>query len=193
MKTPLLMAAISVAFILAAAKPVAAMVFEVVFDDDVAEKPKPIEPYVGAGTLSFDGTMPDGSYSFNGLTNLKFQFNFEDGESFDQGNALKYDPSLALVIYDNGKQFYFDGPPPCPDCGSLQVYNGAKTMLFFQPNTVGTPPLNSYLVKGTNSFYQGTYGVPAPLPLLGAGAGFGWSRQLRRRLAKAQPPARGPQ
>jgi hypothetical protein len=35
-----------------------------------------------------------------------------------------------------------------------------------------------------------TYDAPGPLPLLGAGAAFGWSRRLRRRLrAGAKPPA----
>jgi hypothetical protein len=28
-----------------------------------------------------------------------------------------------------------------------------------------------------------TAAVPGPLPLLGAGAAFGWSRRLRRRIA----------
>jgi uncharacterized repeat protein (TIGR03803 family) len=32
--------------------------------------------------------------------------------------------------------------------------------------------------------------VPGPLPLLGAGAAFGWSRQLRRRVKLQQPGAR---
>jgi len=35
-----------------------------------------------------------------------------------------------------------------------------------------------------------TYEAPGPLPLLGAGAAFGWSRRLRRRLrSSAHPPA----
>ena len=34
--------------------------------------------------------------------------------------------------------------------------------------------------------------VPGPLPLLGAGAAFGWSRRLRRRLSGTeQPPHTG--
>lgn len=40
-----------------------------------------------------------------------------------------------------------------------------------------------YIVNATDP----PNGAPAPLPLLGAGAAFGWSRRLRRRL-KGQPP-----
>jgi len=32
--------------------------------------------------------------------------------------------------------------------------------------------------------------VPGPLPVIGIGAAFGWSRQLRRRVAQASPRKR---
>ncbi|MEB3334245.1 MAG: hypothetical protein VKP70_04600 [Cyanobacteriota bacterium] len=35
-----------------------------------------------------------------------------------------------------------------------------------------------------NTYLQYTYDVPAPLPILGGGAAFAWSRRLRRRIAK---------
>lgn len=41
-------------------------------------------------------------------------------------------------------------------------------------------PLTYYAYFSPNLAY--TYGVPAPLPLLGAGAAYGWTRRLRRRI-----------
>jgi uncharacterized repeat protein (TIGR03803 family) len=72
----------------------------------------------------------------------------------------------------------------------------------------GSNPLAALTPSGTGTFYgtaseggaddfgtifefnPGTPPVPGPLPLLGAGAAFGWSRQLRRRVRLQQPRLR---
>jgi hypothetical protein len=42
---------------------------------------------------------------------------------------------------------------------------------------------------GTIRVYLGSTPTPGPLPLLGAGAAFGWSRRLRRRIASPSLPS----
>jgi hypothetical protein len=69
-----------------------------------------------------------------------------------------------------------------------------STNLFTNVLT-GSPKLGAPLAAGNYTFWiqqvsgdseyrftVSTINVPAPLPLLGAGAAFGWSRRLRRRL-----------
>jgi hypothetical protein len=43
--------------------------------------------------------------------------------------------------------------------------------------------------SGTDSFTLNTVPVPGPLPVLGAGIAFGWSRKIRRRLTSRSRPA----
>lgn len=43
--------------------------------------------------------------------------------------------------------------------------------------------------SGTDSFTLNTVPVPSPLPVLGAGIAFGWSRKIRRRLTSRSRPA----
>jgi hypothetical protein len=59
--------------------------------------------------------------------------------------------------------------------------NGAWT-LFFSDGASGDPlSINSWSL---------TVDVPGPLPLLGVGAAFGYSRRLRRRISTSQPGTR---
>ena len=54
--------------------------------------------------------------------------------------------------------------------------------------TINSGLLGSWTLDGTGDTIQAFLGppaaaVPGPLPLLGAGAAFGWSRKLRKRIA----------
>ena len=71
-------------------------------------------------------------------------------------------PYAALTPAGNGK-FY--------GTTSEGGYNGVGAIFEFDPGADSVP-------------------TPAPLPLMGAGAAFGWSRKLRRRLRLQQPGAR---
>lgn len=77
--------------------------------------------------------------------------------SFDGANGAG--PRAALTSAGNGK---FYGTTPV---GS--VY-GFGTIFEFDPGADSAP-------------------APGPLPLMGAGAAFGWSRRLRRRIQPVRP------
>lgn len=49
---------------------------------------------------------------------------------------------------------------------------------------------NIYVCVGASPCAPPVSSVPGPLPLLGAGAAFGWSRRLRRRVGVAAPRSR---
>lgn len=57
--------------------------------------------------------------------------------------------------------------------------NGAWTLIF--TDNAGNDPLS------INSWSLTATPVPGPLPLLGVGAAFGYSRRLRRRISASQP------
>lgn len=69
---------------------------------------------------------------------------------------------------------------------SSATFNG-ETLASLGFTTTG--PLGSWTLSGTSETINvvigspGAAAVPGPLPLLGAGAAFGWSRRLRRRIA----------
>lgn len=179
----------------------AGMVFDVFFDynrfDDlpIGGKPYPDPPFIGSGYLSIDDDLPDGSYLFDGLTNLAFDFAIWSFR-WRETDELTYDPSLRVVIYDSGRNFYFLGVSDAG--GALSVRNQHWVDLSFEPSWYTPPPNNYYLVLyGPHLMARGTYGaarppVPAPLPAAGALAAFSWSRRLRRRLS-GRPLQRQPQ
>ncbi len=62
--------------------------------------------------------------------------------------------------------------------GAFMAYNGTAQL------TNPTSDSNS-LLRDLAGPAANPYGVPGPLPLLGAGAAFGWSRRLRQRIGKS--------
>jgi hypothetical protein len=218
------------------AGPGRAMEFNVSFDLNVGS-PTPTSPIVGRGIFGFDQTLTDGSYYFKDLTNVYMSYEFIPGPPpfdnnsyfynfYDLPNPIPPDPSnpfpntnfdylyapnLKVVIYNNGTQFYFDGPSVTNyNVGSLDLnmkqgyidlYYPGKSPIFlsFQPNNPGVPPIlppyNQYGIyanidaTSTTSelVVNGTYGtvVPGPLPLAGAATAFSLSRRMRRRLKSA--------
>lgn len=161
-------------------------VFPIRFDDKglstSADLPSP--PFVGEGSLSFDDHLPDGSYRFNVLRNPALSVRI-GSEVFTLADSILYDPTLAVVIHDNGTRFYFDGPQARNSTlgGSLEITNANFATLAFEPSGYTDPPYTLYFSVGASSSVAGSYGipVPAPLPLLGAGLALSSTRRLRRR------------
>lgn len=160
-------------------------VFPLRFDDKglttTAELPSP--PFVGEGTFSFDGDLPDGSYRFKSLRNPTLNVMI-GSEVFTLADSILYDQKLAVVIHNNGTRFYFDGPqaPSSTLGGSLEITNANFATLAFEPSGYTVPPYTLFFSVGASSSVAGTYGtpVPAPLPLLGAGLALATTRRLRR-------------
>jgi len=75
---------------------------------------------------------------------------------------------------------------PYPNPVASSSYYTTWTIVA-SPNTGGTTTFNPAVINGLVKVnYQYTYDsaeTPAPLPLLGAGAAFGWSRRLRKRIS----------
>ncbi len=103
---------------------------------------------------------------------------------------------------------YFDGTPvfSFTDSSSLAVISAANLLNIFQDdNTTGGVESSSGSVAGLRIFDNVLTDaevadlnlltpptplpsqVPGPLPLLGVGAAFGWSRRLRSRLRRSTP------
>jgi hypothetical protein len=136
-------------------------------------------PFVGSGTLSFDGNLADGTYLLSSLNNLAMSFSF-DSDTFTDADISNPATSLSLTLYQSGTRFYFDGSESNTDYGgSLDFINSAGRYLSIQPNNLDlSTPYNLYQ---TDDFF-GTYGVvttpiPAAAWLFGSGLlglmGFG--------------------
>jgi hypothetical protein len=165
-------------------------VFPLQFDNRglIPQSIQPVPPFVGQGTFSFDDDLQDGSHLFNSLSNPAMSVVI-GGEAFSLADKLLYDKSLAVVIFDGGSRFYFDGPQAANSIlgGSLELTNARFSTLAFEPSGYTLPPYNLYLSIGPNSSVAGTYGnlVPAPLPFVGIAAALASTRRLRRRLHQA--------
>jgi hypothetical protein len=73
---------------------------------------------------------------------------------------------------------------------SSATFNGTTLAgLGFTPGLSGL--IGTWALTGTSETIQvrlSPYAAPGPLPLLGAGAAFSWSRRLRRRVGRGQAP-----
>jgi hypothetical protein len=113
------------------------------------------------------------------------------------GNGIYYGTTYGGGANFNGGIFAFDSA------------NGSINLLASFDGTNGSDPYGPYaaLTAAGNGFFYGTTPngganyqgaifafdsgvrdpVPGPLPLMGAGAAFGWSRRLRRRIQQVRP------
>ena len=140
-------------------------------------------------------TSDNGLYIYDGQ--LQFYPVADDGPTVGPGTffeaVLTRDSSTALVTA------YFDGTPvfSFTDSFSFGVISAANLLNIFQDDGVtGGGESSSGSVAGLRIFnnvltdaevaaldLRTPSPVPGPLPLLGAGAAFGWSRRLRKRIA----------
>jgi hypothetical protein len=175
-----------------ASAPAHALVFEFQFDN--AGNGLPLDPpIVGSGSFGFDGDPGVGSFALTSLGNYTFDFLFDDGNAF--GNADITTPaSEVLVLISQNENTYnlrFSNTNPFGGGhydGALDFDNGSSTLTFEPPAFGGN--LDMYIKTESNSSapsgaYLASAPVPGPLPLMGAGAAFAWSRRLRRRIAKS--------
>jgi uncharacterized repeat protein (TIGR03803 family) len=157
------------------------------------------------GTTEFGGANNKGAiFAFDATTGsitLKDSFSGLNG----------FQPWAELSAADNGVYFGTTLKGGARDKGAIFAFDSAVAAIILQASFDGSNGQNptSALTDVGNGIFYGTTGtggannrgaiyafdsgvrnpnpVPGPLPLVGIGAAFGWSRQLRRRGAQANP------
>ncbi|MBM5815311.1 MAG: hypothetical protein FJ083_01580 [Cyanobacteria bacterium K_Offshore_surface_m2_239] len=139
-------------------------------------------PLPTTATLSFDSIVPGGSAvaipaisgSVAGPATTTYTFNAITGS--------------ASNIFTTTTALFPPGPYTNTPV-SLDFYKTAWA--YTGPSGVSTQFLGTAFPLNTRAIVTGQFGiryvysyVPGPLPLLGAGAAFGWSRKLRRRITQ---------
>ena len=172
----------------------------------------PYAALTAAGNGIYYGTTYGGGANFNGGI---FAFDSANGsitlqDSFDFNNGSN--PYAALIAAGNGLYYgttYGGGANGNGAIFAFDSTDGSITLLASFDGTNGSDPYGPYaaLTAAGNGFFYGTTPnggannqgaifafdsgvrdpVPGPLPLMGAGAAFGWSRRLRRRIQQVRP------
>jgi hypothetical protein len=138
-----------------------------------------LDAYGVTGSESFDGTVSiDSGSSTSALSTLLI------GDPVFSGSEFGISPFFAI------SPRYSSGAP----IASSSVFAGQTLAgLGF---TINSGLIGTWTLAGTGDTIQLVLGspsaqVPGPLPLLGAGAAFCWSRRLRRRIASTSLPSPG--
>ncbi len=139
-------------------------------------------PFPATATVSFDSIVPGGSAVSIPAINASIAGPATTGFT---NNAIS--GSASDVFSTNTALF-----PPGPYTNtpvSLDFYKTAWA--YTGPSGVSTQFLGTAFPPAVRAVVSGQLGiryvysyVPGPLPLLGAGAAFGWSRRLRRRITR---------
>jgi uncharacterized repeat protein (TIGR03803 family) len=178
------------------------------FAADYSNGARPYAALTAAGNGLFYGTTSDGYYG----TGAIFEFNSATGlitlkDSFAEDSSNGADPYAALTAAGNGLFYGTTFYGGANDNGAIFEFNSATGLItlkdsFAADASNGANPYAALTAAGNGLFYGTTLNggfynsgvifsfsdsVPGPLPVVGIGAAFGWSRQLRRRVAQASP------
>ena len=178
------------------------------FAADYSNGARPYAALTAAGNGLFYGTTSDGYYG----TGAIFEFNSATGlitlkDSFAEDSSNGADPYAALTAAGNGLYYGTTFYGGANDNGAIFEFNSATGLItlkdsFAADASNGANPYAALTAAGNGLFYGTTLNggfynsgvifsfsdsVPGPLPVVGIGAAFGWSRQLRRRVAQASP------
>lgn len=119
----------------------------------------------------FNTGVDDGTYTITGLSQYA-------GAS----NTFQWDGTNPSPLISDGGGISFTFSEVNQNVNiffSNESFGGVNTIISqFGPGTAGTITSSTLAPQD----------VPGPLPLLGAGAAFGWSRRLRRRLKAGSVP-----
>jgi hypothetical protein len=180
-----------------ASAPAHALVFQFQFDNCLCVGDElPLDPpIVGSGSFSFDGDPGVGTFALTSLPDYTFSFLFDDGNTFGNSDIATPLNEVLVLISQAGNTYdlKFSNTNPFgggPDGGSIDFDNSVDYLSFEPPGY--EEDLDLYFTDQYFGNYSATApipvqprAVPGPLPLIGVGAAFAWSRRMRRRIAKS--------
>jgi len=147
----------------------------------------PLRAGAGCGPAAFDS---DVAVLCTGLKNNYDEYVISGPSAFDGNGNLQFASSVSginIIIIGVVNTFAIDSTyvSTTPIVSSATFNNQTLTSLGF--TTTGL--IGTWSLTGTSETIQMFVGnppaaaVPGPRPLFGAGAAFGWSRRLRKRIA----------
>jgi uncharacterized repeat protein (TIGR03803 family) len=179
------------------------------FAADYSNGANPTAALTAAGNGLYYGTTSHGGANDNGAI---FEFDSATGsitlkDSFAADSSNGANPYAALAAAGNGLYYGTTFYGGANDNGAIFEFNSATGLItlkdsFAADYSNGAYPYAALTAAGNGLFYGTTVrggdynsgvifsfsdSVPGPLPVVGIGAAFGWSRQLRRRVAQASP------
>lgn len=175
-----------------------AVVFNFTFDNTFDATLTP--PFVGSGTLSFDGAATVGTFSLNSLSNLNMNFSFTDGSSYGIADLNTNLSNAGISVFDPGSgnlAVVFTGNGGLSQSGSVDFSNSFG-VLTFEPTISISNPTGCCGGDGFTNLYQngslqGSYStvnaaqqVPEPATILGSLTAFAYAAYSKRKSHLAQ-------
>jgi hypothetical protein len=150
-------------------------------------------PFVGSGTLSFDGAATVGTYSLASLSNLNMNFSFTNGSSFSLADSTSNLSTSGISIFDLGSGnlgLVFTGNGG----GGSVDFTKNSTNLSFEPTSSISDPTGCCGGNGVTNLYTndplgGSYNataaaqqVPEPFTIIGTLVGGTAALRMRKKL-----------
>jgi hypothetical protein len=172
-----------------------AAVFNFTFDNTFDATLTP--PFVGSGTLSFDGAATVGTYSLASVSNLNMNFSFTDGSSFSITDVTSNLATSGISIFNSGSGnlgLVFTGNQV------LTFINNSSQQFGFEPTISISNPTGTFVGNGVTNTYQtdlllGSYNatavasttsVPEPFTVIGTLVGGTAAFRMRKKLKLAR-------
>lgn len=194
-----LTAGIVVSSVFISAVNASAAVFNFTFDNTFDSTLTP--PFVGSGTLGFDGTAAVGNFALASLSNLNMNFSFTNGSSFSLADSTSNLSTSGISIFDLGSGnlgLVFTGN----NRGGSVTFNSNTSSLNFEPTSSISDPTGCCGGNGVTNLYisnelSGSYNavsaaqqVPEPATVLGSLAAFAYAAHSKRKSKLARSTAK---
>jgi hypothetical protein len=168
-----------------------AAVFNFTFDNTFDSTLTP--PFVGSGTLGFDGAATVGSYSLASLSNLNMNFSFTNGSSFSLADSISDFSTSGISIFDLGSGnlgLVFTGSNPL---ASMRFIKNSDNLSFEPTISISNPTgccggngvtnlyTNGSSVLGSYNAVSAAQQVPEPTTVLGSLAAFAYAAHSKRK------------
>jgi hypothetical protein len=150
-------------------------------------------PFVGSGTLGFDGAATVGDFSLASLSNLNMNFSFTNGSSFSLADSTSNLSTSGISIFDLGAGnlgLVFTGSGG----GGAVDFSKNSTSLSFEPTSSISNPTgccggngvtNLYFTEAFGGSYNATaaaQSVPEPFTIVGTLVGGTAAIRMRKKL-----------